>query len=150
MRKTSYSFPLVKQLVRYPPSVQMFDSIVNLFHFFLPFSINVISALVIITVIARPRSNVQRKQTYKKHIYEQLRNQKHLLILPCILVFLALPRLVISFLSGCMKSVRDPWLFLSGYFISFIPSVLMFPIFVLPSQMYKTQFFQSIKSLHCQ
>jgi hypothetical protein len=52
-----------------------------------------------------------------------------------------------------MKSVRDPWLFLVGYFISFIPSALIFAVFILPSTAYKKEFKKAIKSLqrkfHC-
>ncbi|CAF1537599.1 unnamed protein product [Adineta ricciae] len=128
---------------------QVFDSTINLLHFLLPFSINVISALVIIVITARTRSNVQRKQTYKEHLYQQLEKHKHLLVSPCILIVLASPRLIISLTSECMKSVRDPWLFLSGYFVSFFPSIVTFPVFVLPSQVYKGYFSQSIQSLHC-
>ncbi|CAF1456070.1 unnamed protein product [Adineta ricciae] len=134
-------------VIKLSPSVQLFDSIIILFHFLVPFSLNIVSALVIIVVTARTRSNIKRKQTYKEHFYEQLQTHKHLLISPSILVLLASPRLIISFLSECMKSVRDPWLFLSGYFISFVAPIVTFAVFVLPSQTYKQQFFQSAKSL---
>jgi hypothetical protein len=43
-----------------------------------------------------------------------------------------------------MKSVNDSWLFLVGYFISFIPSILTFVIFVLPSKLYKKQFQKAV------
>ncbi|CAF1033075.1 unnamed protein product [Adineta steineri] len=59
----------------------------------------------------------------------------------------AIPRLIISFLSGCMKSARDAWFYLIGYFISFIPSMMSFVIFVLPSSMYKKIFDQSMERL---
>ncbi|CAF1516605.1 unnamed protein product [Adineta ricciae] len=134
-------------VIKLSPSVQLFDSIIVLFHFLVPFSLNIVSALVIILVTARTRLNIKRKQTYKEHFYEQLQTHKHLLISPSILILLASPRLIISFLSECMKSVRDPWLFLSGYFISFIAPIATFAVFVLPSQTYKQQFLQSAKSL---
>ncbi|CAF1145123.1 unnamed protein product [Adineta steineri] len=136
-------------IIKLSPSNQIFDSIINLLHFLIPFFINIISALAIIIITARRRSNIHKKQTYQQHFNEQLQNHKHLLISPSILVLLASPRLIISFLSECMKSVRDPWLFLSGYFISFTSSIMTFPVFVLPSQNYKEQFIQSVKSLYC-
>jgi hypothetical protein len=67
-----------------------------------------------------------------------------LIIWSLILLILNIPRLIISFLSGCMKSPRNPWLHLIGYFISFIPSVLTFIVFVLPSETYKEQLQKSI------
>ena len=106
------------------------DTAVHILHFVIPFSINLIAAVIIIVIIARTHSTVHRGKTYQNHLYEQFYRQKHLIVSPIILVILALPRLIISLLSGCMKSVRDPWLFLLGYFISFLPSVLTFGVFI--------------------
>ncbi len=118
-------------IVRYSSILQIFDSIVHIFHFIIPFSINLISSIVIIINAARIHSNARKKQSYKQYLQEQFDKQKHL-----ILVLLAVPRLIISFLSGCMESVRDPWLFLFGYFISFLPPLLIPIIFILPSEIY--------------
>ncbi|CAF4837752.1 unnamed protein product, partial [Rotaria socialis] len=55
-------------------------------------------------------------------------------------IIIAIPRLIISFGSECMKSVQSPWLYLSGYFIPFMPPLLVFIIFVLPSEFYRKEF----------
>jgi hypothetical protein len=140
----------------YSSFMHIFNSTIILFHSLLPFAINVLSAVIIILLAARKRSAAhiekpsdenlleQYREQLRKQYHEQLRKQfkehKHILISACILVILAFPRLIISFLSGCMKSAREPWLFLIGYFLSFIPSTLIFVIFILPSTMYKKQF----------
>ena len=82
-------------------------------------------------------------------LFEQIKEHKHLLIAPVILVILAIPRLVISFLPGCMESSGDALLFLMGYFISFIPPILPFFIFVFLSKIYKEEFQQSIRRFFC-
>lgn len=84
-------------------TLEIYNSIINIFHFFLPFSINIISSLIIIITIAGNRS-----------VPHQQRSHKNLLISPFILIFFSFLRLIISFLSVCMKSLRDPWLFLIG------------------------------------
>jgi hypothetical protein len=134
-------------IVRYSSILQIFDSIVHIFHFIIPFSINLISSIVIIINVARTHSNVRKKQSYRQHLREQFHKQKHLIFSPIILVLLAIPRLIISFLSGCMESVRDPWLFLFGYFISFLPSLLIPIIFILPSEIYRKELNLVWKSL---
>jgi hypothetical protein len=134
-------------LVRYSPILQYYNSIINIIHFFTPFSINIISALLIMFRSARIRFNVRAKLSYGYHLREQFYQHKYLLISPIILIILALPRLIISFISGCMKSARDPWLFLVGYFVAFIPSTLIFFIFVSPSATYKREFKLAIKHL---
>jgi hypothetical protein len=95
---------------------------------------------MIIIMIAYKRSRAREKQSYKQHLRMESRKHKHLLISPCILIVLAIPRIIISFLSGCMKSVRDPWLFLAGYYISFTPPMLIFPVFVLSSTTHRKEF----------
>ena len=134
-------------LTRYSSSVQLFDWLLNIFHFAFPFSINCISASIIIITAARTRSKSQKTRSFEEHLRQQLKNHKHLLISPAILIVLAFPRLILSFLSGCMESARDSWFYLVGYFISFIPPMMTFVVFVLPSDVYKEEFHASMKRL---
>jgi hypothetical protein len=46
-----------------------------------------------------------------------------------------------------MKSGRDPWLFLFGYFISFLPPLLIPIIFILPSEIYRKKLQIVLKSM---
>jgi hypothetical protein len=134
-------------VVTYTSRFDMYNSAMNVFHFIIPFCINLISALIIIATAARLRAISRTWQTYKQHLQQQVQEHKHLLISPCILVLLGVPRLVIAFSSNCMKSARNPWLFLVGYLISFIPVILTFVVFVLPSKVYKKEFNKSISQL---
>ncbi|CAF5004596.1 unnamed protein product [Rotaria sp. Silwood1] len=45
-----------------------------------------------------------------------------------------------------MKSTNDAWLFLIGYFISFLPPMLTFIVFIFPSKFYKEQLRKTIKA----
>ncbi len=78
---------------------------------------------------------------------EQFQQHKHLLTAPIVLVILALPRLIITFALKCMVSSNGAWLFLVGYFISFIPSMLTFVIFIFPSKFYKKEFHKTVQQL---
>ena len=109
-------------------------------HFLAPFIINIVSAVLIIVMGARRRSKIQQSLTVRQHLRAQLQQHKKLIISPCVLVVLATPRLIITFASGCMSSSRQSWLFLAGYFLAFIPPILIFVVFVLPSEMYKAEF----------
>lgn len=134
-------------VLRYSSIVQIFDSIVHIFHFTVPFSINFISSIVIIINAARIHAHARKNQPYKQHLRKQFREQKHLILSPIFIIFLGVPRLIISFLSGCMGSVRDPWLYLFGYFISFLPSLLIPIIFIFPSEIYRKQFEVILESI---
>ncbi|CAF1451906.1 unnamed protein product [Adineta ricciae] len=125
---------------RYSSSINSYNSFITLFHFLVPFAINLISTVIIIISIARNRSTIQTRLSYLEHLKLQLKEHKHHFIASFTLILLGLPRLVISFISGCMKSPSNSWLFLSGYFVSFLPSMMTFVVYVLPSRTYKDQF----------
>jgi len=133
-------------ITRYSPSLENYNTSILFFHLIIPFAINLFSALYIIFGVARQRSNVQRGRTYQEHVQEQFKEHKQLLISPLVLIILASPRVVIALLPGCIDVSKNPWLYLSAYFISFIPSMLVFIIFVLPSSSYKKKFKESLAS----
>jgi hypothetical protein len=132
-------------ITRYSGTVQLYNTIILFFHFIGPSAANLFSALFIIFGTVRQRSMTQAGQTYTAQLRRQLREHKQLLISPIVLVLLSLPRLIISLLSACIDVSSHTWLYLSGYFISFIPSVLIFAVFVMPSGLYKRQFRESLK-----
>ena len=124
-------------VVSYPLSVQRYSVIIQFIHFLTPFICNILSALIVLQKITRGAD--------KKLVRKQLKQHKHLVISPIILVLLASPRLVISLVLDCMKADRNPWIFLAGYFISFIPSLLIFVVFILPSTIYKNEWKKLLK-----
>ena len=93
---------------------------------------------------AHLQAEIQKKKQYREILKEEIKQHKNLLIAPCVLTIFGIPRLIISFTSGCMKSSKDSWLFLVGYFISLIPPLLTFVLFVLPSTTYKQAFKKAI------
>jgi hypothetical protein len=130
--------------VNYGSVLQVYNSMINTIHFFGPFMINLISSIILITKKSRRQAKIHKQRAYKEILIEQLKQNKHLLTAPIVLIILAFPRLIITFVSKCMKSSNDSWLFLVGYFISFIPPMLTFIVFVLPSKFYKKEFHKSV------
>lgn len=93
---------------------------------------------------ARQRSVARKNQAFKEHVLEQLSEHKQLLISPIVLLTLARPHLILSLVSGCIDSSTNPCLCLFGYFISYIPSMLIFVVFVFPSEVYTKTFKESM------
>jgi hypothetical protein len=131
-------------IVNYGSVLYTYNSMINTIHFFGPFIINLISTIILITKKSRQQANIHKKRPYKEILIEQLKENKHLLTAPIVLILLVLPHLIITFVSKCMKSIDDAWLFLTGYFISFIPPMLTFIVFILPSKFYKKEFHKSV------
>ena len=134
-------------VVTYSSWLSVYNYVVVIFHFLVPFLLNIVFSLLIMILAARRRSTVQQHLTALQHFREQFQQHKNLLISPCVLILLAVPRLIMSFTSGCMSSSRQSSFFLAGYFVSFIPPSLVFFVFVLPSEVYKSQFFDSLKNV---
>ncbi|CAF4253584.1 unnamed protein product, partial [Rotaria sp. Silwood2] len=120
-------------IATYPSSLQIFNSIIHIFHGLAPFIINLISAVIFITKKFRLQSNVRQNQNHKQLLKEQFQQHKHLFTTHLAIVILGLPRVIIACVSKCMKSTSDAWLFLIGYFIAFLPPMLTFVVFILPS-----------------
>lgn len=136
-------------IVRYlePSAVFLnkYTTIISVVHFIGPFIINIISSFGIIAIIASKRRKTEEKLNCNALFHRQLQIHKNLIISPLVLIFLALPRIIFAFTLDCMKSARDPvTLYLIGYFISFVPPMLIFIVFVLPSGTYVKEFKKSI------
>ncbi|CAF0959925.1 unnamed protein product [Adineta steineri] len=135
-------------ILEYSTSLKKYDKFINIFHVLIPFIINILSAICITIQVFRIRVKTKKKSAYKKILYAQIKQNKHLLISSCILILLSIPRLIISFMSGCMDSIRNPWLYLIGYYISFIPPLLIIILFILPSKTYKQEFTSMIAKIN--
>ncbi|CAF1303082.1 unnamed protein product [Adineta steineri] len=133
----------VSCITRYSPSVQDYNTAVLFFYLVGPFIVNLCSALFIIFGGAQQRSMARTNQNFKEHVQEQFREHKQLIISPIVLLILSIPRLIISLLPGCVKTSENLWLYLGPYFISLTPSMLIFLIFVFPSELYMKAFKQS-------
>ena len=130
----------------YSPSIRIYNTFILMFHFVGPFCANLFSALFIVFHSARRRAATHKRQTYREHLREQFKQYRNIIISPIILVILAIPRLIISSISGCTRVSQDAWLYLLGYFISFIPSISILFVFVLPSELYRKQLKDSFQS----
>ncbi|CAF1084966.1 unnamed protein product [Adineta steineri] len=130
----------VSCITRYSPSIQDYNTAVLFFHLVGPFIINLFSALFIIFAGARQRSMARTNQSLKEHVQQQFNEHKQLIISPIVLLVLSIPRLVISLLPGCVKTSENLWLYLGPYLISFTPPMLIFFIFVFPSELYMKAF----------
>ena len=108
------------------------------------FFINIISSIILILKKTHQELKIHRNRTYKEVFRDQIHQHKHLLIAPLVLILLAIPRLILTYLSKCMESDDDIWLYLVGYFISFLPSMMSFLVFVMPSKFYKKEFRKTI------
>ncbi|CAF0975520.1 unnamed protein product [Adineta steineri] len=114
-------------LVKFTSKVETYNRFINIFHFIIPFSFNVISVIGIIIITARQRSSAQRNFTFRQQLKLRFHRHKHLILSSILLIILELPRLIISFLPNCMKSPKEYKLFLA--LLCYLIFLLIFIIF---------------------
>ncbi|CAM4805094.1 unnamed protein product [Rotaria magnacalcarata] len=132
-------------VVYYSHPVRNYNTVISFFHFLGPCCVNILSAVFIVLSATHRQQVVQTHKSYIKHLREQFHEHKQLIVSPMILFILSLPRLIISLISDCVKKSHYPWLYLSGYFLSFIPSIAIFLVFVIPSNLYKQRLKKSLE-----
>ncbi|CAF1387499.1 unnamed protein product, partial [Rotaria sordida] len=126
-------------ITSYSSNLQMSNMFINAFHFCTPFTVNLFSTVVLILKTSHQQAKTRTNTKYISIFIEQIQVHKHILVAPFVIVILGIPRLVIGFVSKCMNSNNDATLYLIGYFVSFIPPMLTFIIFVMSSKFYKEQ-----------
>lgn len=131
------------RVITYPYGLTIYNTAVDSLHFFGPFISNLGSSIVLIVVKSRQQIHLHTERRFDQVFRKQILEYKHLLIGPMVLAAFAVPRLILTFISKCMKSMNDSWIYLIGYFLSFIPSMLTFLIFIAPSKFYKSTEFSS-------
>jgi hypothetical protein len=127
-------------------SLHTYNLIINIIHYVVPFSINLVSSVFILLRVSRSKSNAQ-KLPFSQALKQQFLAYKHWILSPLLLALLALPRLIFGLIFTCISST-DSWqsqLLLIGYFIGFLPQVGTLVIFVLPSKTYKEALVKLLK-----
>jgi len=131
--------------------VKNYSSINTLIHSIVPFFIQIISITLLIIFISRSRANLAQKRiTYIQILQKQFNQQKELYITPIIHIVSSLPSVILAFSFACtqMNNLQRHVL-LVAYLFSYIPSMLRFIVYVLPSRMYKKEFIQTSLGKKC-
>jgi hypothetical protein len=121
---------------------QTLASTLSIVHLLGPFLINFFSTGILIVFITRQKLTVRKDKTCQSFttvLRKQIAFYKHLIISPTVLLILALPRLIISLGSLCIDTSWRNYVFLVGYFISFIPFMATFLIFITPAPVYRDE-----------
>ena len=122
-----------------------YNSVNTLIHSIVPFLIQIISITLLIIFIARNKSNLAAEQiTYMQILQKQFKQRKELYLTPIIHIVSSLPNVILAFSLACtqMNSLQRHIL-LAAYLFSYIPSMLGFLVYVLPSRTYKEEFMQT-------
>lgn len=115
-----------------------------LIHHLIPFFIQIISITVIVIQVAarRKRTTSSRKQKFIDLLKKQFRTHREHYVTPMIIIFSSLPQTILSFLYACteLKQLWQRYALLITIFLSYLPQMLGFILYVLPSKTYSDEF----------
>lgn len=128
-------------------SVLSYNRINVMVHYYIPFLTQFISITVLLVQVAcsRARASNGRQQTFTDILKRQFKTQKEHYLTPAIIVLSSLPQTVLSFSYACTELI--PWQrysLLGTYFLSYLPQMLGFILYVLPSKIYYREFSQTV------
>jgi hypothetical protein len=130
-------------------SVSTYNRVNVLVHYLIPFLLQIISITILIiqVVWSRIRVSGDNQQTAFIQLFlRQLKIQKEQYITPIIIVLSSLPQIILSFLYACteLKQSWQRYTLLITYFLSYLPQMLGFILYVLPSTTYSEEFRQTM------
>ncbi|CAF1072335.1 unnamed protein product [Didymodactylos carnosus] len=134
-------------VAQYPRVLSIYSQVNTFIHCIIPFLMNFISTLSLIMLNARKRANLvdQRYQmssmTFEcQYDFENnFQEHKDRFLPPIITILSSLPQLIILFTLACTKLAKSPfkrYSLTAAYFQSYLPQILGFYLYILPSKFY--------------
>jgi hypothetical protein len=120
------------------PNQEQLIQYISLTHQISPFLINMVAGLVIIFGVSRSKA-ISQHISKRTTLAKQARQRFDLLLGPIICFITQLPQLIILFLNACDYN-QNSWfahLTLLAYYISFLPQLRVFSLYLLPSPLFK-------------
>jgi len=125
---------------------QTLFQVLSVVHQFIPFIINILSAVVIIITVGRSKAASHHLPQHVS-VAEQARKRIDLLLGPFICFITQLPQLTMLFLNPCTYD-NNQWfshVALIAYYITFAPHISLFFMYIVPSPLYKELFMTTMR-----
>ncbi|CAF0959549.1 unnamed protein product [Didymodactylos carnosus] len=134
-------------VTKYNPILSVYNQINTFIQYLVPFFINFILTVILISLIAHKRAAIADNNKALTTVYrEQFQKRKDLFIPPIIILFCALPQFLISFSLACteLNIAWQRYLLTAAYFCSYLPQVLGYYLYIVPSTFYREEFSATI------
>jgi len=141
----------------YPPTIATYNQVNIILNYVLPFLINLLSTIILIILITRRRVTALAKNkndhtttetnstlTFRAYIKLLVENRE-LILAPLVTMvpqLFALPQFIFSFSLAC-KEFKVNWqryLLIISYFLTYLPQVISYKLYISPSSFYKEEF----------
>jgi hypothetical protein len=147
-RQIIYSFDRYWCILKFPDHVLLnYETATNVFHFILPYFINLIFPIVWILTLTKNKSTLNKNSSIWINFKKVLFTYKHTIISCYILVLLNTPRFIFTFYLTCIELQWQNTAYIMAYFLSSVQFMMNLFIFVLPSPKYRPEFFGFLRRI---
>jgi len=140
----------------YPSGIATYNQVNIILNYILPFLINLLSTIIIMVLITRKRaiattnkaahlkSESNMRLTMRTYV-NLFSENKELILAPLVTMLpqlFALPQFILSFSLACQEFNINwqRYLLIISYFITYLPQVLSYKLYISPSSFYKDEF----------
>lgn len=109
---------------------------INLFHTITPFLVNFFSAIILLVFFAQTKQRTNATDKYINIVVAQVREHKHIIISPLLMIILKLPSIIVMLVIKCIESNWQLYLSVITYFLSLAPLTMTFIVYILPASSY--------------
>ncbi len=117
-----------------------------LINLIIPCFIQLLATIFLLHKSTRLKQNLAKKQERNNYL-KYFKKQLPLYGSPFALIALSMIRLIFSLTLACITRPEEKYIYLMAYFISFIPWMGTFLIFVLPAKIYRDEFNNVLKQI---
>lgn len=121
---------------------------ISSFHSLIPLLINLCATIIISVVVVKKKMKTLRRKRSIRFVINVLREHKELVIGPGISLIpqlFSLPLIIFSFSLAC-QNIENSWLrylFIASYWISLIPQLISFFLYISPSSFYLSEWYKT-------
>ncbi|CAF0819630.1 unnamed protein product [Didymodactylos carnosus] len=115
-------------------------------HYLIPFGVQFTSITVLIAMTTRRRARTSTSSNFIQVLKKQFQLNKELYVTPFTIILSLTPQAVLSFTYACTELTQSTWQrysLLTAYFLSYVPQILGFILYVLPSSAYKEELYKT-------
>jgi hypothetical protein len=116
--------------------IQTYDITIRLINCTIPFLVNFVSTIILLVAYTQTKHRANNNQNYSIILAEQVRQHKHLIITPLIMITFKLPLFIVQITFKCIVFPWQLYTSIIVYLISYIPLATTFILFVYFSPSY--------------
>ena len=124
----------------------IFETIFRIATHVIPFLLNIYAIMTIIRTVARSKSNLH-KTNFFSEIWKQMKQYYEQLACPILMIMCSTPELLMVLVIKCHEwdNGYRRSLMIAMHFLSFVPQMLTYYLFIQPSKIYKNAFINNTR-----